>query len=67
MNTKRTPIRREEEGVGNAEIYPCGEQVPISNQQNVNEVVTPQVTQACNVPTIEVVMSYVEIRIVVHI
>lgn len=37
MNTRKTTARRVEEGVVNDEFPPWGTQVPIANQEDVNE------------------------------
>ena len=50
MNTRRTPARREEGRVDNERIPLRVKQVPIVNQEDVNEAVPLQVPQEPQVP-----------------
>lgn len=50
MMTRRTITLREEEGVANERIPPRGEQVTIVGQKEVNEAVSPTLTQAPKAP-----------------
>ena len=45
MNTTRSLARRKEEGVANERIHPCGDQVPLVEQEEVNKEVPHQETQ----------------------
>ena len=49
----RTPARREEGRLANGRIPPCGDQFPIVDQEDVNEVVPPQVPQVPQVPMLK--------------
>lgn len=62
MNIRWTRARIKEKKVVNEGVLPRGERVPIANQENVNEAVSPQVSQGPQAPNIEGYVSNVEIR-----
>ena len=53
MNTRRAPARRGEERVVNEGVLSRGEQVPIDNQDNVNEKVPLKFPKVLNLPMLK--------------